>query len=58
MEVDLVERAPAPCVVERCPTPRQTTVTMRVEGTFRTVDVCLRHASAYAALMEARPVPA
>ena len=60
MQVDLTQpRRPAvPCLVERCPSPRQTTVTMRVDGTFRTLDVCLRHANAYAALMEARGVPA
>ena len=60
MQIDLTQprRPVGPCLVERCPTPRQTTVTMRVDGTFRTLDVCLRHASAYAALMEARAVPA
>ena len=58
MDVDLTRRETPPCVVERCPTPRQTTVTMRVDGVFRTVDVCRRHAAAYAALMESRPVPA
>ena len=60
MQVDPTSPRPpgAPCLVEGCPTPRQTTVTMRVDGTFRTLDVCLRHASAYAALMEERVVPA
>ena len=58
MTVDLTSPRTPPCVVERCPTPRQTTVTMRVDGIFRTVDVCRRHATAYAALMEARAVPA
>ena len=56
---DLAARQGVPrCVVERCPTARQTTITMRIDGTFRTVDVCHRHASAYVALVEARSVPA